>query len=154
MSMRQLKITKSITNRESQSLDKYLQEIGKVIWLPKKKYSWRCASVKAIGGAGQVGQSQFPFGGFVAKQYQNQDLPPDLINEEPWLIKAALRLMKHVVSPAFTPYGGSAKHSCSHWQSKPCLFANKWVDPPTALQSIPATGRNLNVNPPWRTATC
>ena len=46
--MRQLKITKSITNRESASLDKYLQEIGvKSLFLWKRKLNWHNALEKA-----------------------------------------------------------------------------------------------------------
>ena len=47
--MRQLKITKSITNRESASLDKYLQEIGKEELITvRKRWNWPNESAKAI----------------------------------------------------------------------------------------------------------
>ena len=55
MSMRQLKITKSITNRESQSLEKYLQEIGKVelispdLWPVLKEKGLTCAIASSHG---------------------------------------------------------------------------------------------------------
>ena len=76
--MRQLKITKQVTNRETASLDKYLQEIGKV---------------ELISAEEEVELAQRIFVVSVAKQYQNQGLSlPDLINEgNLGLIKAAQR---------------------------------------------------------------
>jgi RNA polymerase primary sigma factor len=95
MSMRQLKITKSITNRESQSLEKYLQEIGKVDLIgPDEEVSLatriRQGDQKALD---RLVNSNLRFVVSVAKQYQNQGLSlPDLINEGNFgLIKAALR---------------------------------------------------------------
>jgi RNA polymerase primary sigma factor len=95
MSMRQLKITKSITNRESQSLEKYLQEIGKVDLIsPDEEVSLamriRRGDQKALD---RLVKSNLRFVVSVAKQYQNQGLSlPDLINEGNFgLIKAALR---------------------------------------------------------------
>lgn len=93
--MRQLKITKSITNRETASLDKYLQDIGKmdlvsadeeVILAQKIKMGDRKALEKLT-------QANLRFVVSVAKQYQNQGLSlPDLINEgNLGLIKAARR---------------------------------------------------------------
>jgi RNA polymerase primary sigma factor len=93
--MRQLKITKSITNRESQSLDKYLQEISKetlitaeeeVLLAQRIKKGDQIALEKLI-------KSNLRFVISVAKQYQNQGLTlPDLINEgNLGLIKAAQR---------------------------------------------------------------
>jgi RNA polymerase primary sigma factor len=93
--MRQLKITKSITNRESASLDKYLQEIGKedlitadmeVILAQKIKQGDQAALEKLT-------KANLRFVVSVAKQYQNQGLSlPDLINEgNLGLIKAAQR---------------------------------------------------------------
>lgn len=95
MSMRQLKITKSITNRESQSLEKYLQEIGKVdLITPDEEVNLalriRHGDQKALD---RLVKSNLRFVVSVAKQYQNQGLSlPDLINEgNLGLIKAALR---------------------------------------------------------------
>lgn len=93
--MRQLKITKSITNRESQSLEKYLQEIGKVDLLtPEKKVDL----AKKIKDGDQIAlerltKANLRFVVSVAKQYQNQGLSlSDLINEgNLGLIKAAQR---------------------------------------------------------------
>lgn len=95
MSMRQLKITKSITNRESQSLEKYLQEIGKVDLIqPEEEVR---LAVQIRNGEQQaldrLVKSNLRFVVSVAKQYQNQGLTlSDLINEgNLGLIKAALR---------------------------------------------------------------
>lgn len=95
MSMRQLKITKSITNRESQSLEKYLQEIGKVDLIqPEEEVR---LAVQIRNGDQQaldrLVKSNLRFVVSVAKQYQNQGLTlSDLINEgNLGLIKAALR---------------------------------------------------------------
>ena len=95
MSMRQLKITKSITNRESQSLEKYLQEIGKVeLITPEEEVQLaeriRHGDQKALD---RLTRANLRFVVSVAKQYQNQGLSlPDLINEgNVGLIKAARR---------------------------------------------------------------
>jgi RNA polymerase primary sigma factor len=95
MSMRQLKITKSITNRESQSLEKYLQEIGKVeLITPEEEVKLairiKLGDQKALE---RLTKANLRFVVSVAKQYQNQGLSlPDLINEgNLGLIKAAQR---------------------------------------------------------------
>ena len=95
MSMRQLKITKSITNRESQSLEKYLQEIGKVELIsPEEEVKLalliRQGDQQALD---KLTKANLRFVVSVAKQYQNQGLTlPDLINEgNLGLIKAAQR---------------------------------------------------------------
>ncbi|MFK8057398.1 MAG: RNA polymerase sigma factor RpoD/SigA [Saprospiraceae bacterium] len=93
--MRQLKITKSITNRESQSLEKYLQEIGKVDLLtPEEEVSLAQAIKRGDQSAlEQLTKANLRFVVSVAKQYQNQGLSlSDLINEgNLGLIKAAQR---------------------------------------------------------------
>lgn len=95
MSMRQLKITKSITNRESQSLEKYLQEIGKVeLITPEEEV--KLARLIKLGdqkALDRLTKANLRFVVSVAKQYQNQGLSlPDLINEgNLGLIKAAQR---------------------------------------------------------------
>ncbi len=95
MSMRQLKITKSITNRESQSLEKYLQEIGKVeLITPEEEVSLAIRIKNGDQGAlEKLTKANLRFVVSVAKQYQNQGLTlPDLINEgNLGLIKAAQR---------------------------------------------------------------
>src|SRR6266516_7897798 len=95
MSMRLLKITKSITNRESQSLEKYLQEIGKVdLITPEEEVKLarliKQGDQKALD---RLTKANLRFVVSVAKQYQNQGLSlPDLINEgNLGLIKAAKR---------------------------------------------------------------
>ncbi|HEX2627432.1 MAG TPA: RNA polymerase sigma factor RpoD/SigA [Chitinophagaceae bacterium] len=93
--MRQLKITKSITNRESQSLEKYLQEIGKVELISPEE-EVRLATLIKQGcqkSLDRLTKANLRFVVSVAKQYQNQGLSlPDLINEgNLGLIKAAQR---------------------------------------------------------------
>src|SRR5437868_13134369 len=84
MSMRKLKITKSITNRESQSLEKYLQEIGKVELISPEE-EVRLAGLIKQGdqrALDRLTKANLRFVVSVAKQYQNQGLSlPDLINE-------------------------------------------------------------------------
>jgi RNA polymerase primary sigma factor len=95
MSMRQLKITKSITNRESPSLEKYLQEIGKVELITAEEEVRLARQIK-LGdqrALDRLTRANLRFVVSVAKQYQNQGLSlPDLINEgNLGLIKAAQR---------------------------------------------------------------
>ncbi|MEI6852210.1 MAG: RNA polymerase sigma factor RpoD/SigA [Bacteroidota bacterium] len=93
--MRQLKITKSITNRETASLDKYLQEIGREELITADE---EVKLAQLIRSGSQVAlekltKANLRFVVSVAKQYQNQGLSlPDLINEgNLGLIKAARR---------------------------------------------------------------
>ena len=122
--MRQLKITKSITNRESQSLEKYLQEIGKVDLLTPEE---EVDLAKRIKQGDQIAlekltKANLRFVVSVAKQYQNQGLSlSDLINEgNLGLIKAAQRfdetpwfqihfLCRLVDPPKYSPGPGRAK---------------------------------------------
>lgn len=91
--MRQLKITKSITNRESASLDKYLQEIGKEDLITVEEEVELAQRIKKGDQAAleKLTRANLRFVVSVAKQYQNQGLSlPDLINEgNLGLIKAA-----------------------------------------------------------------
>ncbi|WP_297821588.1 RNA polymerase sigma factor RpoD/SigA [Segetibacter sp.] len=93
--MRQLKITKSITNRESQSLEKYLQEIGKVELIAPEEEVALAIKIKEGDQKAleRLTKANLRFVVSVAKQYQNQGLTlPDLINEgNLGLIKAAQR---------------------------------------------------------------
>jgi RNA polymerase primary sigma factor len=93
--MRQLKITKSITNRESQSLEKYLQEIGKVELITPEEEVKLAIRIKQGDqrALDKLTKANLRFVVSVAKQYQNQGLSlPDLINEgNLGLIKAAQR---------------------------------------------------------------
>ena len=95
MSMRQLKITKSITNRESQSLEIYLQEIGKVELITPEEEVKLAIRIKQGDqkALDKLTKANLRFVVSVAKQYQNQGLTlPDLINEgNLGLIKAAQR---------------------------------------------------------------
>ncbi len=95
MSMRQLKITKSITNRESQSLEKYLQEIARLDLISADEEANLAKRIRHgdQGALDRMVNSNLRFVVSVAKQYQNQGLSlPDLINEgNLGLIKAALR---------------------------------------------------------------
>lgn len=91
--MRQLKITKSITNRESASLDKYLQEIGREDLITVEEEVELAQAIKRGDRAAleKLTRANLRFVVSVAKQYQNQGLSlPDLINEgNLGLIKAA-----------------------------------------------------------------
>lgn len=91
--MRQLKITKSITNRESQSLDKYLQDIGKEELITAEEEVELARRIKKGDHQAleKLTRANLRFVVSVAKQYQNQGLTlPDLINEgNLGLIKAA-----------------------------------------------------------------
>jgi hypothetical protein len=93
--MRQLKITKSITNRESQSLDKYLQEIGREELITAEQEVELAQRIKQGDQIAleKLTKANLRFVVSVAKQYQNQGLTlPDLINEgNLGLIKAAQR---------------------------------------------------------------
>lgn len=82
--MRQLKITKSITNRESASLDKYLQEIGREELISVQEEVELAQRIKKGDHAAleKLTKANLRFVVSVAKQYQNQGLSlPDLINE-------------------------------------------------------------------------
>jgi RNA polymerase primary sigma factor len=93
--MRQLKISKQITNRESQSLDKYLQEIGKVDLITADEEVQLAKRIKEGDQIAleKLAKANLRFVVSVAKQYQNQGLSlGDLINEgNLGLIKAAQR---------------------------------------------------------------
>ena len=93
--MRQLKITKQVTNRETASLDKYLQEIGKVDLITADEEVELAQLIKAGDQTAleKLTKANLRFVVSVAKQYQNQGLTlPDLINEgNLGLIKAAKR---------------------------------------------------------------
>ncbi|MEE9362912.1 MAG: sigma-70 family RNA polymerase sigma factor [Cellulophaga sp.] len=93
--MRQLKITKQVTNRETASLDKYLQEIGKVDLITAEEEVELAQRIKAGDQKAleELTKANLRFVVSVSKQYQNQGLTlPDLINEgNLGLIKAAQR---------------------------------------------------------------
>jgi len=125
--MRQLKITKSITNRESQSLDKYLQDIGREELITAEEEVELARRIKAGDQKAleKLTRANLRFVVSVAKQYQNQGLTlPDLINEgNLGLIKAAQKFdetrgFKFIPMPC----GGFVSLSFKHWQSKRELF--------------------------------
>jgi len=93
--MRQLKITKQVTNRETSSLDKYLQEIGRVDLITAEEEVELARKIKAGDQVAleKLTKANLRFVVSVSKQYQNQGLSlPDLINEgNLGLIKAAQR---------------------------------------------------------------
>lgn len=93
--MRQLKITKQVTNRETASLDKYLQEIGKVDLITAEEEVELARKIKQGDRLAleKLTKANLRFVVSVSKQYQNQGLSlPDLINEgNLGLIKAAQR---------------------------------------------------------------
>jgi RNA polymerase primary sigma factor len=93
--MRQLKITKQVTNRETDSLDKYLQEIGKVDLITAEEEVELAQRIRAGDNRAleKLTKANLRFVVSVSKQYQNQGLTlPDLINEgNLGLIKAAKR---------------------------------------------------------------
>ncbi len=125
--MRQLKITKSITNRESASLDKYLQEIGKEDLITVEEevelaQRIRKGDQKALE---KLTRANLRFVVSVAKQYQNQGLSlPDLINEgNLGLIKAAEKFDETRGFKLFLmPYGGFVSPFCRLWQSNLVLY--------------------------------
>jgi RNA polymerase primary sigma factor len=93
--MRQLKISKQVTNRETASLDKYLQEIGRVDLINAEEEVELARRIKQSDQAAlaKLVNANLRFVVSVSKQYQNQGLSlPDLINEgNLGLIKAAQR---------------------------------------------------------------
>ena len=93
--MRQLKIAKQVTNRETASLDKYLQEIGKVELITAEEEVVLAQKIRAGDKQAleKLTKANLRFVVSVSKQYQNQGLSlPDLINEgNLGLIKAARR---------------------------------------------------------------
>jgi len=93
--MRQLKITKQVTNRDTPSLDKYLQEIGRVDLISPEEEVQLARRIKTNDpdALGKLVKANLRFVVSVAKQYQNQGMSlPDLINEgNLGLMKAAQR---------------------------------------------------------------
>jgi len=93
--MRQLKITKQVTNRDTPSLDKYLQEIGRVDLITPEEEVILARKIKTgdSDALGKLVKANLRFVVSVAKQYQNQGMGlPDLINEgNLGLMKAAQR---------------------------------------------------------------
>lgn len=120
-----MRITKQYTNRESQSLDRYLQEIGKVELLSADMEIDLAKRIKRGGfdsrrALEQLTKANLRFVVSVAKQYQNQGLSlGDLINEgNLGLIKAAKGLMKQEALNLFHMlFGGLDNLFYKHWQN-------------------------------------
>ena len=117
--MRQLKITKQVTNRETASLDKYLQEIGRVELITAEEEVELAQKIKAGDerALDKLTKANLRFVVSVAKQYQNQGLTlPDLINEgNLGLIKAAKRFDETRGLNLFpTQFGGYVNLYCKH----------------------------------------
>ena len=93
--MRQLKITRQITNRETESLEKYFQEIGKIELITADEEVRLTQRIKAGDQVAldKMVKANLRFVVSVAKQYQNKGLTlGDLINEgNVGLVKAAMR---------------------------------------------------------------
>ena len=102
--MRQLKITKSITNRESASLDKYLQEIGREDLITVEEEVELAQRIRKGDRAAleKLTRANLRFVVSVAKQYQNQ----------------GLSLRPVVSSSSVMPYGGFANLSFRLWLNK------------------------------------
>ena len=118
--MRQLKITKQVTNRETPSLDKYLQEIAKVDLITPEEEVELAQRIKAGDKIAleKLTQANLRFVVSVSKQYQNQGLSlPDLINEgNLGLIKVCFKdLMKlEDLSLFHTLFGGFVNQFYKH----------------------------------------
>jgi|GEM_PF-3364350 len=124
--MRQLKITKQVTNRETASLDKYLHDIGKENLITADEEVELARRIKQGDKIAleKLTKANLRFVVSVAKQYQNQGLSlPDLINEgNLGLIKAAQRFDETRGFKFFRmPYGGYANQFYRHWPNKPVL---------------------------------
>lgn len=125
--MRQLKITKSITNRESASLDKYLQEIGREDLITVEEEVELAQRIRKGDRVAleKLTRANLRFVVSVAKQYQNQGLSlPDLINEGNLGLR--LKQPKSSMKPeasslSVTPYGGFVSLFSRHWQNSHVL---------------------------------
>ena len=114
--MRQLKITKSITNRESASLDKYLQEIGREDLITVEEEVELAQAIKRGDRRAleKLTRANLRFVVSVAKQYQNQGLS---------LPERAETMTIVVTFPM--PYGGFVSRYCKHWRNNPVLFVSR-----------------------------
>jgi len=153
--MRQLKITKQVTNRETASLDKYLQEIGRVDLITAEEEVELAKRIKAGDQVAleKLTKANLRFVVSVSKQYQNQGLSlPDLINEgNLGLIKPLSVSMKREVSNSFPmPYGGFVSRFCRHWQSSRVLFDCRSTRLDQSIKSTrhsPSWNKSLSAHP-------
>ena len=141
--MRQLKITKSITNRESASLDKYLQEIGREELVSPEE---EVELAQRIRKGDQVAlekltRANLRFVVSVAKQYQNQGLSlPDLINEgNLGLIKAAEK---------FDETRGFKFISYAVWWIRQSILQTRWVRSTRSTKPSASSSRRTSASRP------
>lgn len=126
--MRQLKINKSITNRSSAALDKYLVEIGREELISTEEEVELAQRIKRGDqeAVDKLTRANLRFVVSVAKQYQNQGLAlNDLIDEgNLGLIKAAQKFDETAdSSSSVMPYGGSGRVFCRPFRSRAVLCA-------------------------------
>ncbi len=144
--MRQLKITKSITNRESASLDKYLQEIGKEELITVEEEVELAQRIKKGDRAAleKLTKANLRFVVSVAKQYQNQGLSlPDLINEgNLGLIKAAEK---------FDETRGFKFISYAVWWIRQSIMQAEVLELPKekVTDTLKVSGRHVSVDAPF-----
>ena len=129
--MRQLKIQKSITNRSSEALDKYLVEIGRAPLISIDEEIELAQKIRKGGPEGERAKDKLVTANLrfvvsVAKQYQHQGLTlTDLIDEgNIGLIKAAQKFdeTRVVLNSSLTPFGGFARAFCRLLLSRVVLF--------------------------------
>ena len=121
--MRQLKITKSITNRESAALEKYLQEISKETMISAEEEVELAQRIKKGDQKAleRLTKANLRFVVSVAKQYQNQGLSlPDLINEGNLglLRQLSVSTRRADSSSSRMLYGGFVRASCRQYQNR------------------------------------
>ena len=155
--MRQLKITKSITNRESASLDKYLQEIGREDLITVEEEVELAQRIRKGDRAAleKLTRANLRFVVSVAKQYQNQGLSlPDLINEgNLGLIKAAekfdetrgFKFISYAISKAFSKFEQENERRPS-----PEELADELDIPVDKISdTLKVSGRHISVDAPF-----
>ena len=168
--MRQLKITKSITNRESASLDKYLQEIGKEELITVEEEVELAQRIKKGDQEAleKLTKANLRFVVSVAKQYQNQGLSlPDLINEgNLGLIKAAekfdetrgFKFISYADRSTRSTRRSPASSRSTSARRRPKSWLRNWNSrrrrSPTRCVSPAATYRSTLRSPTARTTRC
>ena len=133
--MRQLKITKSITNRESEALEKYLQEIGKEELLTTDEEVELAQLIRKGDrhALDKLTKANLRFVVSVAKQYQNQGLSLPVVSS-----------LSHM------PYGGFARAFCRLSLSRVASFACRsirWVRSTRSTRYSPSLNRRTSAAP-------
>ena len=144
--MRQLKIQKSITNRSSEALDKYLVEIGREPLVSIEEEIELAQAIRKGGPEGErakekLVKANLRFVVSVAKQYQHQGL-------------SLLRnLMRHADSSSFLmPFGGFGKAFCRLLPSRVVLFvchSTKWERSLRLITRSVSSNKRICVSPLW-----